>query len=85
MESKHLALIAACVRCAPPFNRTSMESKHSRHRNIIRIDKLLIEPVWNRNLDFINGYAGIQLPFNRTSMESKQNKDQQVEYRYRAF
>ena len=36
-----------------PFNRTSMESKphlKNRHR-LLWIRGLLIEPVWNRNLD----------------------------------
>ena len=52
------------------FNRTSMESK----RVFVFISstwyRLLIEPVWNRNLSTIH-LQRMSIPFNRTSMESK--------------
>ena len=35
-------------------------------------DKLLIEPVWNRNTDFLLNRHDSEFAFNRTSMESKQ-------------
>ena len=35
------------------------------------IEKLLIEPVWNRNIDNAALDAWVTEPFNRTSMESK--------------
>ena len=54
-----------------PFNRTSMESK--RPSLCWRLPSgalLLIEPVWNRNLNDLF-LCVPSIPFNRTSMESK--------------
>ena len=54
------------------FNRTSMESKLCSTCCIFRFFALLIEPVWNRNLDDAEGErGGLSATFNRTSMESK--------------
>ena len=55
------------------FNRTSMESKRGRQttRDVL-IEKLLIEPVWNRNL-LKHNHVVQGAPFNRTSMESKRD------------
>ena len=54
------------------FNRTSMESK--RYRCVERLETrlLLIEPVWNRNIDPRTAKIQSDVTFNRTSMESKQ-------------
>ena len=54
------------------FNRTSMESKLLLSCAGFTVSRLLIEPVWNRNMISLIIY-GQSPPFNRTSMESKQN------------
>ena len=48
-----------------------MESKLEKVYSIIPPYFLLIEPVWNRNLDDIDAPDIPLMPFNRTSMESK--------------
>ena len=50
MESK-LAYAQHVVLSKSTFNRTSMESKHRlRLRSRSKLNSLLIEPVWNRNI-----------------------------------
>ena len=71
MESK----LFSSVRISTPentFNRTSMESKPVRVKGVCIPNKLLIEPVWNRNRAKVQlTFSCIQSTFNRTSMESK--------------
>ena len=53
------------------FNRTSLESKLELQNFIITRPLLLIEPVWNRNLNFAILLSRDPSAFNRTSLESK--------------
>ena len=71
MESKQVFRIDTIYEFKP-FNRTSMESKLSGLSSYrVARDRLLIEPVWNRNFDFARGPRLKLRAFNRTSMESK--------------
>ena len=45
----------------PPFNRTSMESKRRISGISVHGDRLLIEPVWNRNLLWHHTSRGLYL------------------------
>ncbi len=55
------------------FNRTSMESKQETWDDayVPVAELLLIEPVWNRNINHVGTHAADPNSFNRTSMESK--------------
>ena len=67
------------------FNRTSMESKH--RLNDLRKPKvlLLIEPVWNRNVEQEILIEACCFSFNRTSMESKHQLPKLIERYERRF
>ena len=76
MESKRISTSEAGWKLdLLAFNRTSMESKHllTAIASGLGGDALLIEPVWNRNLEHLRCRCTFQRlgTFNRTSMESK--------------
>ena len=72
MESKQFNKTSKFRYLGYPFNRTSMESKHGRLVGRYALCRqLLIEPVWNRNIDLHHQRYSQFFAFNRTSMESK--------------